>query len=57
MFDWLLEFVGGSAWAYPAIFAIVGIDAFFPLVPGETSVVTGGSTTSPTTSSISCWRG
>lgn len=42
MFDWLLDFVGGSAWAYPAIFAIVGIDAFFPLVPGETSVITGG---------------
>ena len=42
MFDWLLEFVGGSAWAFPAIFTIVAIDAFFPLVPGETSVVTGG---------------
>ena len=41
MFDWLLDFVGGSAWAYPAIFAIVAIDAFFPLVPGETSVITG----------------
>lgn len=42
MFDWLLDFVGGSAWAYPAIFGIVFTDAFFPLVPGETSVVTGG---------------
>lgn len=42
MFDWLLDFVGGSSWAYVAIFAIVGIDAFFPLVPGETSVITGG---------------
>ena len=42
MFDWLLEFVGGSSWAYVAIFSIVGIDAFFPLVPGETSVITGG---------------
>ena len=42
MFDWLLEFVGGSSWAYLAIFSIVGIDAFFPLVPGETSVITGG---------------
>ncbi len=41
MFDWLLEFVGGSAWAYPAVLAIVAVDAFFPLVPGETSVVTG----------------
>jgi membrane-associated protein len=42
VFDWLLNFVGGSAWAYPSIFGIVAIDGFFPLVPGETSVVTGG---------------
>jgi membrane-associated protein len=42
VFDWLLDFVGGSSWAYVAIFAIVAIDAFFPLVPGETSVITGG---------------
>ena len=41
MFDALLEFVGGSAWAYAAIFAIVTVDAFFPLVPGETSVIAG----------------
>jgi membrane-associated protein len=42
VFDWLLEFVGGSSWAYVAIFSIVGVDAFFPVVPGETSVITGG---------------
>jgi membrane protein DedA with SNARE-associated domain len=42
VFDWLLEFVGGSSWAYLAVFSIVAIDAFFPLVPGETSVITGG---------------
>ncbi|MDQ3936026.1 MAG: DedA family protein [Actinomycetota bacterium] len=41
VFDFLLELVGGSAWAYPSIAAIVAIDAFFPLVPGETSVITG----------------
>ena len=41
MFDSLLELVGASAWAYVAIFGIVTVDAFFPLVPGETSVVTG----------------
>lgn len=41
MFDSLLDLVGGSPWAYAAIFAIVTIDAFFPLVPGETSVITG----------------
>jgi membrane protein DedA with SNARE-associated domain len=42
VFDWLLDFVGGSSWAYVAVFSIVAIDAFFPLVPGETSVITGG---------------
>ena len=41
MFEWLLDFVGGSSWAYVAIFALVTVDAFFPLVPGETSVITG----------------
>ena len=41
VFDFLLELVGGSAWAYPAIGSIVLVDAFFPLVPGETSVITG----------------
>ena len=41
LFDFLLDLVGGSAWAYPAIFGIVLVDAFFPLVPGETSVITG----------------
>lgn len=41
VFDFLLDLVEGSAWAYPAIASIVGIDAFFPLVPGETSVITG----------------
>jgi membrane-associated protein len=41
VFDWLLDFVGGSAWAYPAVFSIVGTDAFVPILPGETAVVTG----------------
>ena len=41
MFESLIDFVDGSAWAYAAIFAIVTIDAFFPLVPGETSVIAG----------------
>lgn len=41
VFDFLLDLVEGSAWAYPAIASIVGIDAFFPVVPGETSVITG----------------
>lgn len=31
-----------SDWAYLAIFAVSAIDAFFPLVPSETVVITGG---------------
>jgi membrane-associated protein len=31
-----------SDWAYAAIFAVAAIDAFFPLVPSETVVITGG---------------
>lgn len=29
-------------WSYAAIFAVAAIDAFFPLVPSETVVITGG---------------
>ena len=31
-----------SDWSYAAIFAVAAIDAFFPLVPSETVVITGG---------------
>jgi membrane protein DedA with SNARE-associated domain len=31
-----------SDWAYAAVFAVSTIDAFFPLVPSETVVITGG---------------
>ena len=31
-----------SDWAYAAIFAVAAIDAFFPLVPSETVVITAG---------------
>jgi membrane protein DedA with SNARE-associated domain len=31
-----------SDWAYAAIFAVATIDAFFPLVPSETVVITAG---------------
>jgi membrane protein DedA with SNARE-associated domain len=31
-----------SDWSYAAIFAVSAIDAFFPLVPSETVVITGG---------------
>ncbi len=42
-FDRLVDWVSGEWWAYPIIFAIAAIDAFFPLVPSETLVVVGGN--------------
>ena len=43
MFDFLTHLIHGSAaTAYGAISLIVGLDSFFPLVPGETAVITGG---------------
>ena len=42
-FDRMVEWVSGEWWAYPVIFAIAAIDAFFPLVPSETLVVVGGN--------------
>lgn len=40
MFDWLLNFISGSPWAYLIVLAIVAVDAFFPVLPGETSIIT-----------------
>lgn len=40
MFDWLLEFLSSSPWTYPIVGVIVAVDAFFPVVPGETAVIT-----------------
>lgn len=42
MFDQFVDWVSGSSWSYFAIFAVAVIDAFFPLVPSETAVITGG---------------
>ena len=42
-FDRMVEWVSGEWWAYPAIFAVAAIDAFFPLVPSETLVIVGGN--------------
>jgi membrane protein DedA with SNARE-associated domain len=41
VFDQFEEWVS-SDWSYLAIFAVAMIDAFFPLVPSETVVITGG---------------
>lgn len=39
MFDWLLELIRDSPAAYPIESATVALDAFFPVVPGETAVI------------------
>jgi membrane protein DedA with SNARE-associated domain len=41
MFDWLTELVSGTPATYPIVAGAVAFDAFFPVVPGETLVVTG----------------
>ena len=42
MFDQFVDWVSGSSWSYVVIFAVSVIDAFFPIVPSETAVITGG---------------
>ena len=42
-FDRMVEWVSGEWWAYPIIFAVAALDAFFPLVPSETLVIVGGN--------------
>ena len=38
----LLRTVATSPWAYALLFAVALLDAFFPLVPSETAVITAG---------------
>jgi membrane-associated protein len=42
MFGSLTNAISGSPWAYAIIFAIAFLDSFFPFVPSETVVITGG---------------
>jgi membrane-associated protein len=46
--DWLdfnriADWVSGEWWAYPIVFVVSLVDAFFPVVPSETVVVVGGN--------------
>lgn len=41
-FDQLTELVSGAWWSYLVIFGVSAVDAFFPLVPSETTVITSG---------------
>jgi membrane protein DedA with SNARE-associated domain len=45
-FDRIADWVSGEWWAYPVIFLVSTIDAFFPLVPSETVVIVGGNLSS-----------
>jgi membrane-associated protein len=42
VFEQLTDALSGSAWAYVLILAVAAGDAVFPILPGETMVVTGG---------------
>jgi membrane-associated protein len=42
VFQSLTNQITASGWAYPAIVGVAFLDAFFPLVPSETAVITGG---------------
>ena len=42
MFQSIVDAISGSAWSYGIIFAVAMIDAFFPLVPSEATVITAG---------------
>lgn len=42
MIEAFTEFVSGSPWTYAFLFAVAAIDAFFPAVPSETSVIAAG---------------
>ncbi len=39
----LTSYVSRSLWTYPFLLAVAAVDAFFPIVPSETSVILGGS--------------
>lgn len=42
MFDALHDLVDAGAWSYLVVLAVVAVDAFFPVVPGETLAITAG---------------
>ncbi len=42
MFHSLVTLVSDAWWTYPLVFGVAMVDAFFPLVPGETVAITSG---------------
>jgi membrane-associated protein len=42
VFESLLDLITASNWTYLVLFGIAALDAFFPVVPSETAVITAG---------------
>ena len=42
MFDQFVDWVSGEWWSYLVIFGVSMLDAFFPVVPSETTVIAAG---------------
>lgn len=42
MFNQFIDWVSGAWWSYPVVFVVSMLDAFFPLVPSESVVITAG---------------
>ncbi len=42
IFDQFVQWVSGEWWSYLVVFAVSMLDAFFPLVPSESVVITAG---------------
>jgi membrane protein DedA with SNARE-associated domain len=42
MFQSIVDTISGSDWSYAIIFGVAMLDAFFPLVPSETTVIAAG---------------
>ena len=42
MLETFTDFVSGSPWTYAFLFTVAAVDAFFPIVPSETSVIAAG---------------
>jgi membrane protein DedA with SNARE-associated domain len=42
VFEQFVDWVSGAWWSYPVVFLVSMLDAFFPIVPSETVVITAG---------------
>jgi membrane-associated protein len=42
VFQSIVDAISGSAWSYGIVFGVSALDAFFPLVPSETTVIAAG---------------